>query len=334
MTFNLRQNSIVYVLCPANIQTGGTELLHQLVCALNKKNIKSYIVYFGDKSKFEISTKFSKYLYKYLTIDEINDTQNNYLITPEVSIYLLKRFSFINKVIWWLSVDNAYYNLSLKYRMQQKGIINAIVNIFLNRYVSFEHLKSITYHLCQSHYAIDFLKKKGIESSCIEYLSDYISEDYLVENIDTKRDNIVLYNPKKGYEYTKNIISKLSSIECIPLTNFDISQLRQLYLKSKVYIDFGNHPGKDRIPREAAALGCIVITNRKGAAKFDEDVPIPEYYKINNLDSETFIINKINSCIENYKDKIKDFESYRKIISNEKENFYKTIDKLFRVGNV
>lgn len=49
--------------------------------------------------------------------------------------------------------------------------------------------------------------------------------------------------------------------------------------KSKVYIDFGNHPGKDRIPREAAISGCIVITGKRGAAAFAEDVCIPETYK-------------------------------------------------------
>ncbi|MCX7738527.1 MAG: hypothetical protein N2Z80_03840 [Hydrogenothermaceae bacterium] len=50
--------------------------------------------------------------------------------------------------------------------------------------------------------------------------------------------------------------------------------------KAKVYIDFGNHTGKDRIPREAAMLECCVITGRRGIAKYREDVPIPENYKI------------------------------------------------------
>ena len=52
------------------------------------------------------------------------------------------------------------------------------------------------------------------------------------------------------------------------------------------YIDFGPHPGMDRLPREAALAGCIVITNREGAAAHDEDVPLPPEYKFRKFDVE------------------------------------------------
>jgi len=50
-----------------------------------------------------------------------------------------------------------------------------------------------------------------------------------------------------------------------------------------MYIDFGTHPGKDRIPREAALRNCIVLTNRNGAADNNVDVPIPNEYKIHSV---------------------------------------------------
>lgn len=50
--------------------------------------------------------------------------------------------------------------------------------------------------------------------------------------------------------------------------------------ESMIYIDFGEHPGKDRIPREAAMRDLIVITGRDGAAVNDVDVSIPKKYKI------------------------------------------------------
>jgi len=53
----------------------------------------------------------------------------------------------------------------------------------------------------------------------------------------------------------------------------------KLLQKAKVYIDFDYHPRKDRLPREAAILGCCVITRKRGSAKFFEDVPIPDEYK-------------------------------------------------------
>ena len=47
-------------------------------------------------------------------------------------------------------------------------------------------------------------------------------------------------------------------------------QVVDLMSESKVYIDFGNHPGKDRIPREAVINGCCVITGVRGSARFKE----------------------------------------------------------------
>ena len=38
----------------------------------------------------------------------------------------------------------------------------------------------------------------------------------------------------------------------VPLIGMTTEEMRSCMSKSKVYIDFGNHPGKDRIPREAA----------------------------------------------------------------------------------
>jgi hypothetical protein len=86
--------------------------------------------------------------------------------------------------------------------------------------------------------------------------------------------------------------------------------------RAKVYIDFGNHPGMDRLPREAAMAGCIVITNKEGAAYYDEDVPIPSQYKI-----ETFDVEKIHALlkksIENYEERVHDFDAYREWISQQ-----------------
>jgi hypothetical protein len=35
----------------------------------------------------------------------------------------------------------------------------------------------------------------------------------------------------------------------------------------------------DRLPREAALAGCVVLTNREGAANYNEDVPLPSEFK-------------------------------------------------------
>jgi hypothetical protein len=74
-------------------------------------------------------------------------------------------------------------------------------------------------------------------------------------------------------------------------------------------------------------LKNCVITNRKGAANFSKDVPILEKYKIEN-DDISKMIELIVDCVENYKDKISDFEDYRLNIIGQKEEFFKQVKNL------
>ena len=109
-----------------------------------------------------------------------------------------------------------------------------------------------------------------------------------------------------------------------------VEEIKNLMRKGKVYIDFGNHPGKDRIPREAAISGCCIITNRKGSAKFYEDVSIDEKYKFDDdMKNIPNVIETINRCINNYDNEINEFENYRNLIEKEKEKFGKDILNVF-----
>jgi hypothetical protein len=65
-----------------------------------------------------------------------------------------------------------------------------------------------------------------------------------------------------------------------PLVGLDRGGLARAMLDAKLYIDFGHHPGKDRLPREAAIHGCCVIVARQGSAANDVDVPIPARFKL------------------------------------------------------
>ena len=73
MTININSNSIVYVLCPAGIKTGGTELSHQLVYLLNKNGIEAYITYTVSERNIRICEEFKQYVEKYMTLKDIKD---------------------------------------------------------------------------------------------------------------------------------------------------------------------------------------------------------------------------------------------------------------------
>ena len=61
------------------------------------------------------------------------------------------------------------------------------------------------YHLYQSYYAKYFLEKNNIYNKA--YLSDYINDIFLEQSIDyCGKQNIVLYNPRKGMEFTKKLL--------------------------------------------------------------------------------------------------------------------------------
>lgn len=324
----------IYVLCPAFVKTGGTELLHQLVYILNKYSINAKMAFYNEQlGKPILNPAFEKYVKEYIMKSEIIDSENNMLIVPELSVETLKNYKNIKKVIWWLSVDNFVKTNGIKGRLKVLGIKNTVKNILLG---NISHpmpiVKSVQYHLCQSYYAKDFLIKNGIIETNIDYLSDYINDIYLnnFNFSNNQKEDIVLYNPKKGYRFTKKIIEKSQDVKWIPLQNLTNEEVCELMLKSKVYIDFGEHPGKDRFPREAAICGCCIITGLKGAAKFDEDLRINHKYKIKEKNSNIEkIITIIKDCLKNYDSNISNYGEYREYITSEKNVFEEDVVRIF-----
>jgi hypothetical protein len=95
--------------------------------------------------------------------------------------------------------------------------------------------------------------------------------------------------------------------------------------KAKVYIDFGSHPGRDRMPREAALERCIVITGKFGSAR-GRDVPIPEEFKL-STDPQS-ICDSIKAAMDNYPGKSAAFDLYREWIRQQRATFQREVAQL------
>lgn len=333
---NLKNDSKIYMVCPSFNKTGGTELAHQLVYQLLKIKLYAFIVYYTENDeKPEINPAFKKYVDNFLTLEEIEDSPSNILIVPEIKPDILNHFNKLQKVIWWMSVDNFEKRNGFKGACKFYGFFNAIKYIIKGNIQlrTFKINKSVN-HFYQSEYAKQYLLKKNYTN--IYKLSDYLNSSYFTnnENEHIDKKNNVLYNPKKGFDFTKKIIEKSPDLHWVPIQNMTTEQVKSLLNESKVYIDFGNHPGKDRFPREAAISGCCVITGKRGSAKYFQDIPIPEKYKFNdstkNIDS---IIKQVRQCLDNYDDCIGDFKEYKEKISNEYSNFIDDINKIFKQGD-
>ena len=86
----------------------------------------------------------------------------------------------------------------------------------------------------------------------------------------------------------------------------------------------------DRLPREAALAGCIVLTNREGAANFDKDVPLPSEFKFSSFDPDKIysMLKDICSDSTKFDEYSKKMERYREWISGQQFRMRICIDRL------
>jgi hypothetical protein len=329
----INKESVIYVACPANISTGGPELLHQLCNELRFLGLNAFMFYYNRSPKCSpVPNQYLEYQNPY--VDNINDIKGNLIIVPEKKTNLLNNFNSIQKIIWWLSVDNYYKcikkDTTISYNF--KKFFSAFIPNKSGHFVFWKRPLKPIIHFVQSEYARKHLTELNVESKNIFYLSDYINMAY-TSNLNASnifKSDIVLYSPKKGYEFAKRVIEFSSDIEYVPLENLNREQMVDLFKKSKVYIDFGNHPGKDRIPREAALADLCIITNKRGSAYFQSDVSIPEEYKFENYEeSITQIINLIKDCLHNYDLHKPNFREYKEKILREHDQFRLNVKNIF-----
>ena len=319
----------IYVLSPANFKTGGTELLHQFVKQLNDFKCPACIAYIGiTADKDPINESFKVYTNNFFLYENIPDDVGSVVVAPEIYIDYLKRFEKAKRIIWWLSVDNFEVNSNIRGFFKHRGFLRTIKILLTGKIQN--RISSIRYgeiNLYQSEYARLYLLSLGYNN--VLPVSDYVNDLFLQYDTRDERNDYVLYNPKKGYNYTKRIISRFPEFNWKPIENMSTEEVVSLLHQSKVYIDFGNHPGKDRFPREAAISGCCIITGMRGSAKNDIDVMIPHDYKfLDNNCSIPQIGERIRYCISNYKKATKDFEAYRDRIRKEKSVFVNEVQKL------
>ena len=127
-----------------------------------------------------------------------------------------------------------------------------------------------------------------------------------------------------------NVLKNELNIKFIKLQNFNQKQIISIFKKTKIYIDFGFHPGKDKMPREAALFNNCIITNKKGSAKNAIDIPIGNKFKFNEAQSNILSIrNTINAIFKNHQKQLKKFKKYKLKILNEKQKFKNDLKKIF-----
>lgn len=297
---------------PRNSVAGGCESMHQLCDAINFLGHHASIVYLPKGGDFVKPSKFDCYF----------SHDNTQVGTSPINVFGeldTKNVSLSTDVIYWLSIDN-YFRQKDKYS-KFRNLLRRYKSLIKNRkqISSLRHAK----HLFQSKYAEEFLAQYSFKGF---YIGDFIN--YSVDHSEIGgKEPIICYNPAKGQQYTSKIIESDIPFTFRPLVGLSEIQMREELKKSMVYIDFGNHPGRDRIPREAAKCGCVIITGRRGSAGNSKDIGIDEIYKLNEKD-DNFQIRFRELVLDIYKNPdhhLKKMESYRSSLRNDKELFLNNV---------
>ena len=311
----------IYILAPGKYRTGGPEALHQLCRALIDLGHDAVMVYLtrppawtrnGDViavPEIDDPTHADYANYAVPHVWRIEDSRRNTLVFPEVWLNLLGMGESIRRVIWWLSIDHAFPSIRLS------GGIAAIRAVPAR-------------HVAQSHYAIDWLDRRGIRALP---LYDYTNLRHLAEPVPTRpRTPEVLY-PARGSRFVRVLKLFAPDIAWRELRGMTQDDVIALFRTATLYLDFGHHPGKDRMPREAAVGGCCVITGRRGAAGNAVDVPIPRRFKLR--DFSPFIIpsvlRQIRAVLADAPAASAEFADYRQIIATEREELMLQVKRIF-----
>jgi hypothetical protein len=310
----------IFILCPAKMRTGGPEAAHQLGRALIDLGHDARMVYIKTDSDIPSSgevrsvpaidapmpPEYARYAVP--KTREIADLPGNAIVFPELWPAVVRRFDHLMPHLWWLSIDNG---------------LSAV-----DRFGGFAALAAAhCIHLSQSYYGVDYLAERSIAALP---LFDYLSPDHVEACLDRAvREDRILY-PARGQWFTHWLRRWAPDLNWQEISGFTPAKVRSLFQTSKLYVDFGRHPGKDRMPREAVIHGCCIITGRRGSAGNSFDVPIPRRYKF--ADSRLKvprIVRAIRETLADYEKQVGAFDTYRRIIESEKSEFLVQVTRAF-----
>ena len=284
------------VVCPANAVTGGPEAMHQLVHTANRAQPGSAAILYAPFTVHANPQEYRHYECPIIMRDQV--PQDALVVLPEIWPDIAATFS--NRcALWWLSVGN----------FGSHGQRN---------------LERISLHLCQSRYAFEHVQKNLSFEPMM--LTDWVD----VLPVDTVRLPRVAVNPAKDAGMLRYFVES---------KKFDVAELRGMdkigvsaaLHGSRMYVDFGNHPGRDRLPREAALAGCTVLSTYLGAACYWDDMPLPNHYKFDTLDELTGKVEEELDHYDHYRSASQ--IGYESWVKKNRADFESEVDSLLSILN-
>ncbi|MDA8038561.1 MAG: hypothetical protein M0Z69_05255, partial [Actinomycetota bacterium] len=264
--------------------TGGVEALYQLTDAVRRAGGEAFLTSPDDPVDLcSVPECYSMYDAPRISRGDVR--ADDVLVIPEIWLCRPEVRTHPRVVVWWLSVDNAFslprisrFSPARAVLRYPRKLARAVYKAYGARDILARKVRPL--HATQSYYAASFLERHGIASVMLtDYLPDAFHEPQ-TDDEQEPRPYAVAYNPAKGAEYVRALIGSSDGRLFVPLAGLDRVAVARTLAQCDIYLDLGHHPGRDRIPREAALSGCVVIVANRGAAANDVDVPLAPQYKV------------------------------------------------------
>ncbi|WP_408899070.1 hypothetical protein ACJ5H2_08170 [Nocardioides sp. R1-1] len=281
----------VSVFYPRGVRTGGPEALHQLVDALRSLGHDAALVPLPGTAR---SPRVAEYE-RYDAPERAHAARGprDAVVTPEIWVPRASVTGAATWFCWWLSVDNSPVFLDERRRhtgAEAERTVAAAVRALPRRLgrglagpVRRRRLRAAV-HLAQSVYARDFVARELAVP--VALLSDYVTSsitgsDPPAEAARGTTTPVVAFNPAKGGEVVARVAAAVTTpVEWLPIVAMSPAEVEDALARSDVYLELGHLPGKDRIPREAAVRGAVVLIAARGAGANPDDFPLPAEHRI------------------------------------------------------
>lgn len=317
----------VVIFSPSAV-TGGPEALHQLAHAISQLGGRARLAYYsGDNCQCTITrdsitcaTPSARCLDAYAMYDpqplkKHAICDSTLVVFPEILSPIVSNWPKWNRALWWLSVYHAAsHNENLRYAKYRRAFFSD---------------KNLT-HLYQSDYARSYIVEHG--ATTIAPLFDYVDRAFFTPNT-TEKIHIALF-PEKGANLVSLFCNDNKDLSFLHIKGMDREEVAHTLRASFIYIDFGHHPGKDRVPREASAAGAVVFVHCDGAADSYSDYPLDDFYKFTLLDIRSGDLRqRIDRVMADPAAHAARQQYFRQKVALEKEEFYLQVKAIFFRAN-
>lgn len=298
----------ILCVCPANCTTGGPEAIHVFTSELNSlPRVNARIWYWNTDGRDPQPDEYKSYGCEYVTA--LPDNYFGVIIFPEIWANKALEYPQCKRAVWWLGLD-AYAGWTSETERGKVLEDDSIV------------------HIVQSEYAREFLMLMGVRD--IVKCTDYVNADFYEPYKEMGRTDTVLYNPAKATPFMRALISSCPEIEWKPIQGMGRAQVIDAMRHSKLYVDFGEFPGRERIPREAVLCGCCLITSKIGSAGYYQD--FSHGYKFESKPSHIWAIRrKIHEVLDNYDRCRPDFDTFRWVLNYDRDTFRNRCGEVVRI---